>query len=197
MGLSIHYNGKLRSNEMLSSLIDEVRNVAEIHDWPYHVFENAFSEIDFGKEEFDDSLYGICISPPECEPLCFTFLSNGTLCSLISFSNYTQTRDKSLMHGVSVKTQFAGPSVHKLIIHLCDHFSVKYLTDFELIDEGEYWINRDEEKLDQKFIQMNFLLDQVEEAIKTVKIPREENFEDYFKALLRKLKVSNDQDSPQ
>ena len=194
MGLSVHYKGKLRAKEMLPLLIDEVKDIAGIYDWKCYVFERNLEQSGFGKNEFNNSLYGICFSPPACEPVCLTFLSNGIVCSPTGLNYYSETKSVSLMYGVSVKTQFAGTSVHKLIVHLFDYLSQKYLDDFEFDDEAEYWNSRDEKKLEEKFEMMNKLLHRVEGIIKTVKIESNGTFEDYFEELIRKLKGANFKD---
>lgn len=41
MGLSIHFNGKLQSGGSLPLLIEEVKDICEIHNWPCKIFETA------------------------------------------------------------------------------------------------------------------------------------------------------------
>src|SRR5687767_2109859 len=113
MGLSIYYKGRLKFAESLTELIEELKDVAEAHNWDYHIFYTELNSSDFNKEEFDDEIYGILIGPPECEPLFFTFLSNGVMCSPIALQHYLETNNKILMSGLFTKTHYAGPHIHK------------------------------------------------------------------------------------
>jgi len=188
MGLCIHYKGALKVEESLALLIDEIKDISDVHQWKYHIFERELKENSFASQEFDDSIYGICFAPPECEPVCFTFLSNGIICTPWALSYYLDTKDDVLMNSASVKTQYAGPSTHRMLVHLFDYISITYLKDFEVEDETGYWTERNEKKLNDNFERMNSLLEQVAGIIKTVKIKEGENFEVCIQELIRKLK---------
>jgi len=76
MGISLHYNGKFNPSASLSEMIAEVEDVAKIYTWKYHIFETEFPENSIDANEHDQSIYGICCSPPQCEPIYFCFLSS-------------------------------------------------------------------------------------------------------------------------
>ena len=61
----------------------------------------------------------------------------------------------------------------------------KYLLDFKVADEGEYWDDLDEKKLEEKFRQYNFLLDGFTSALESFPVNKGENFEDYFLRMMQ------------
>ena len=89
---------------------------------------------------------------------------------------------------LSVKTQFSGSSVHKLIIHLLKHLSKKYFQEFEVIDEGHYWETEDEKLLEETFKKYNDLLDSVGSALQNIPMASDETFEQYFSRILKIIK---------
>ncbi|MFM8833922.1 MAG: hypothetical protein ACKOEV_09880 [Cytophagales bacterium] len=89
--------------------------------------------------------------------------------------------------GASVKTHYAGETVHKMVIHLLDHLSKKYFRHFTLMDEGQYWETRDEKLLHQNFAVLNGLMKSVGEAMQENPIRNSEPFEEYFKRLLQEI----------
>jgi hypothetical protein len=62
---------------------------------------------------------------------------------------------------ISVKTQFAGIEIHKALIKLFKRLEQAYFTEFEMIDEGDYWNTLDEEVLKKQFDKYSFLLEAV------------------------------------
>jgi hypothetical protein len=88
---------------------------------------------------------------------------------------------------VSVKTQFAGEQVHKIIIHLLEYLSKKYFSDFTVYDEGKYWETKDEKILHKNFEEYNALLKSVSDAIQTQPIKEGETFEKYFERILKQI----------
>lgn len=92
MSLTIHYNGSFRLGASLPGMIKELKDIAEVYAWNYHVFENDFPEDSLSKSAYNHNLYGMCMSPPGCEPLWMCFLSNGELSSP-SICNCGQTRE--------------------------------------------------------------------------------------------------------
>lgn len=80
MGLSIHFSGRLKSQGSLPELIEEVKDIAEIYKWHYSSFVEEFPAGSF-KKSFNHRLYGICFTPPDCETVNLTFLSDGRLTS--------------------------------------------------------------------------------------------------------------------
>ena len=148
MGISIHYSGKIKDTRLIPKLVDEVTDICLSLQWKYHLFD-------------DELVKGICFSPPECEPLFFTFSKQGELYSPIlhQYNIHPATT-------ISVKTQFAGMDAHKAVIKLLKHLKANYFSAFELYDEGGYWESDDENILRQQFARYEFILDAVCDALK-------------------------------
>ncbi len=176
MGLTIHYRGKLKSADLLPALIDEVVDIVKIYDWRYDIFEKEYPDNKFYEESFDDA-YGIIFSPPKCEPVYLTFLSDGKIASpfLLKYDKEDKEKGKELTYWVFTKTQYAGIEVHKVIIQLFRYISKKYLVDFEMIDEGKYWETNDEQVLQESFARYNFIMDKFAEALDSFTEKENEN----------------------
>jgi len=83
MGLCIYYSGSFRDPALLPDMIEELKDISEEFKWNYHVYETEFPPDGFGKAEYNQKTYGISLSPPECEPLWFSFLSNGRMSNFL------------------------------------------------------------------------------------------------------------------
>ena len=185
MGLTIHYKGKLKRANDLKSLIDDIKDVAKVENWNYFVFEEQFENNSFTEIIDRENLYGIMITPPESEPFCISFLSNGRISSIINF-NVMQMSEKineDLLYDVATKTQNSGYQNHKKLILLLDFINNKYLKDFECKDEGYYWETRDEDLLKRTFEKYLNLIDSFSSSIEMIPRNEEENLEDYLKRL--------------
>lgn len=190
MGLSIHYSGSFNAKASLQAMIEEVKDIAEIHKWRYHVFDDEFPADSPGKAEYTQNIYGICFTPPECETVWLCFLSNGKMSSpshLQFFGNSTNKEEQEYLYMLSVKTQYAGIEIHKLVIHLLKYLSGKYLQDFTLNDEGQYWETGDEKLLQDTFKRYTALIESFAASIENFPKKYGESFEAYFERLLKQI----------
>ena len=189
MGLTIRYSGKFREDVVLPDLIEEVVDVAKAHGWDYSIFEKKFDPEMFGKDCVDMKLYGICFSPPKCEPVCFTFRSNGRMCCIDPLSDTNNVEeDKEYLYTIFTKTQYAGFEVHKIIIRLFRHLSEKYLADFRMHDESEYWEYNDELKSNEAFTRFDGLMNQFAESLKRFSMAENESVEEYVNRIATLIK---------
>lgn len=187
MGLSIHYSGRIKDAVSLPSLVDEVKEVCLVYGWKYIVKEDSFPGGILDREEFPEPIYGICFTPPGCETIDLTFLSNGVMvcpARMILFGNSQNKATKNFIYRISVKTQFAGMMIHAIIINLFKYLSSKYLANFEMIDEGLYWESGDENLLNEKFEAYNTLLDNFNLSMETFPIEEGEDMASYFQRLM-------------
>lgn len=156
MGLSIHYSGVLRDRKLLTLLTEEVTEISETLDWTSHIID-------------DKDLKGISFAPKRSEPVFLTFDHNNRLLSptnILVKEIYDGVRfDKELIFTTSVKTQYAGPDAHIAVIKLLKYISAKYLENFTLSDEGNYWETGDEKILYAQFKKYEEALDFVQEAL--------------------------------
>lgn len=132
MGITIHYQLRLRDENALHGLIATVRAYADAHGWPVRDITLADAVLprsnDAGDWEYTGPSSGIEVLPDEySDPVRFAFGSD------LLASDFT-------------KTQFAGPDVHRQVIHLLDALS-GFLSELQVVDEGEYWERRDPEAL--------------------------------------------------
>ncbi len=134
MGVTIHYEGRLRSLDAYGELAGRLKKEADKHEW-------LFSEVVAKKvhlprvingklEDYAGPIKGVVINLHEdCE--AFRLLFDGT----------------GFMQGF-VKTQFCPTSIHVRIVELLR--SVEDLfTDFRVLDEGPYWETGRTDVLDQ------------------------------------------------
>jgi hypothetical protein len=190
MGLSINYSGSFKKETSLEAMIEEVKDIAEIYEWKYTINKTRFPKNSFDKTEYNGKLYGISFTPPNSETISLTFLSNGRMCCgvrLKYFGNSDNENDKMYLYMLSSKTQYAGSTIHKIIIHLLKYLSQKYFKNFELDDEGKYWETGDEKLLEKNFKTYNDLVDGVAHSIKSYPINNAESFTDYFARILKML----------
>ncbi len=195
MGLSFHYSGKIAKPELLAELIVDVKEIAEVHQWEYTMYERQFPQGSFGKPEYNQSIYGISLMPPGCEIVPICFLSNGRMSDTIHLKLYGNSNDpseKDYLYMLAVKTQFASVQIHQFLIHLFRYLSEKYFVDFVLIDEGDYWETNDVELLKENFRKNADMISGLSLAIECIPQEKNETMEDYFTRLLGNIqKIQN------
>ena len=194
MGLSIHYSGSFNPEASLSAMIEEVKEIADIYKWKYFVFEDTFPDDSFGRIEYTDEIYGICFTPPKCETVFLSFLSNGRMSSpshLQFFGNSTDKEYQSYLYMLAVKTQYAGAEIHMLIIHLLKYLESKYLHNFVVHDEGYYWESGDEMLLTETFKKYTYMIENFISSIEIYPKLEGESFEAYFKRLMKQIYNKN------
>ena len=187
MGLSIHYSGRFNPNASLSAMIEEVMDIAELYKWKYFVFNDMFPENSLDNEEYTQDIYGICFTPPECETVDLCFLSNGRMSdpAHLRFFGKNETQDEQpYLFMLSVKTQYAGIEIHKLVIHLLKYLEGRYLLDLKVTDEGYYWETGDEKLLEETFKKYTELIESFASSIEIYPVNPGESYEAYFKRLM-------------
>lgn len=189
MGLTFHYSGSIKKEASLPALVAEVKDIAEINGWKYHVYDINLPPNGLGKETFDRTLYGISFNPTGSEPVWLCFLSNGRLSSpdlLQLYGNTDKAAERKNLYLVSTKTQYAGIATHKVIINLLKYIQRKYLAEFKVYDEGQYWETGDEKLLEEVFRRYNISTDILGHALDDYERLPNESDEDYFKRILKK-----------
>jgi hypothetical protein len=104
------------------------------------------------------------------------------------YGNSINKTEQQYLTILSVKTQYAGIEIHKLVIHLLKYLSKKYFADFKLDDEGQYWETESEKLLQKKFNQYNSLFDNVSYALQNYPVKSGENFNQYFERILKRIR---------
>lgn len=195
MGVTINYRGKIKDKALLPELVAEVKDIALSMKWDYHVFSDTFPPSDSDEEWYDGELYGVIFSPPECEPVWITFLSNGRMAGplFLAFQSDENPKGKSPhLYHLFTKTQFAGVDIHKSIILLLRYLNGKgYFSEFSVIDEGEYWETDDEALLQRHFEILSGAIDDLSLALEVVPPLEGEGLENYFARLLELINARN------
>lgn len=197
MGLSFHYSGSIANPDDLPELVKEVKDIADVYGWPYHIFEEKFPQNHFGRSTFNDNIYGIGITPPECESVFICFLSNGKMsgpAQIQIFADPENEEEKKYLYILSVKTQFAGPKIHIALVHLFRYLSQKYFARFNMTDEGNYWETSDENILRENFKKYSDLLDSFSTALETQPFNTNESIEDYIIRLAQLIHEKKNRD---
>ncbi|MEQ9376929.1 MAG: hypothetical protein RIG68_17195 [Imperialibacter sp.] len=188
--MSIHYSGRISNRASLPNLIEEIKDITNIYQWKLSVFKEEFPVQDDEGQLVDGELYGVAFSPPNCEPVWVSFLSNGRMSTPVALKFFGEQRDedeKKYLYHLSTKTQFAGIHTHQVIIHLLKYLKEKYLEDFVLSDEGQYWETNDKSVLEANFSRYTLLIDIVEDGLKNLPIKPGESMEDYFERMTKGL----------
>lgn len=128
MARSIHYSGRIRFYNQIEQLVNEVRGMAVALRWQYICFPVSM----------EDPLKGIMIAPPGGDPLFFSFLPNGVLCSPVNilYRRFFGEKgiDQDCFYTTNIRTQEMGISVHWLLIHLLRYLQRKYFAEFHLYE---------------------------------------------------------------
>lgn len=176
MGLSFSYRGKLKRAKMLPTLITEVEDICNILGWKTNTYETEFPSHKFIKP-INQLDYGIVFQPPDCDPICLVFDSNGFIyvpwlkellhkndkgdVKVITVHLHltddglepvVTERDnafdpRTLVYQVHVKTQTAGMDTHIKVVELMKYLSAKYLKNFDLSDESAQDTNGENEEI--------------------------------------------------
>jgi len=191
MGLSFHYSGSIANPELLPELIEDIKDIAKVYRWKYNVYERQFPEDAFGKSGYNQNIYGISFTPPNCETISICFLSNGRMSDHPHLSFFGKTEDQQeseYLYMLSVKTQYAGAKLHMFIIQLFRYLNTKYFDDFKLSDEGQYWETNDETILGTTFRKYTDLINGFATAIESYPVLSGENIESYLERLMNLLR---------
>jgi hypothetical protein len=180
MGLSFHYKGALKNPILLKKMIEEVADISQVHQWKFHVFEEAFPNQTFTLDPYNNSIYGICFSPPNCEVVCLTFMCSGKMCAFYNFESSKASANELDENYLSVKTQFAGPEIHKQLINIFDYLNKRYFENFDLTDEGNYWETKNDQLLEDTFEKYTNLINGFDSLLDNIPIGAHETVEEYL-----------------
>ncbi len=136
MGVTIHFEGKLKQTKSIDKVIEIVREFAKQNNMQYSEFTEDNILLKRVKDEknwdYYSSTIGIEIQPHEnTDPLRFEFDKDGYI------QDYC-------------KTQFADIEIHVKVINLLKQVE-PFFDNLIVLDEGEYWDTNDIELLDELF----------------------------------------------
>lgn len=175
MGISIHYKGKIADSTRIDELCDELADIAQTMGWEWDTINNDVTVPSTARIENNGNgieisghlpLKGILLHlHPDCESLTFLFEKHGCLCDMLTMIGVTEGYAQPQNCSLCVKTQFAGPDTHIMIVKLLRYISRKYMPDLKVTDEGEFWEKNDEALLCRKFNAMNEKLDSIKRVL--------------------------------
>lgn len=174
MGVTIFYRAQLKDEEKIRLMTVELQDIAESMQWPYHVFDEDWSQGPI-IDSLDDPdgnpvhtmerppLKGILFQPhPDSESVYLLFDSAGRLNSMLQLGAGAQ----EMFDGwVFTKTQFAGAEAHAALVRLFRYLKDKYLPNLEVNDEGNYWHSGDFEELESRINQINAGIEILSQAV--------------------------------
>lgn len=199
MGLSFYYSGEISDKEKLPGLIEAVKTMVQTHRWKYEIYNTDFSQEPKNGDGLKQKLYGISFTPPECEQVDICFLKNGKMSNLVNLILWEQPQnaeEQKYLYMLSVKTQFAGLEVHAVVIDFFRYISAKYLKNFTLSDEGQYWESKNKKVLQAQFDKYNSILDTFTLGLESIPPSAGEDLEDYLVRVARRTNNYLNKDEP-
>lgn len=217
MSLSFHYRGRLISAEQLPHLVAEVEDICGILGWKVTVFDTHYYNDKF-ISPIDIKDYGVLFSPPNCAPVSLVFDSEGRIFAPMmkeilikhqagevkvitvklnlddenptpEISEEMEEFDPSeLVYSISVKSQFSGAESYVKLMELLRYLSEKYLTEFHMHDESDYWNTRNTDKLNEKMNKINQFMDTFHDMIEGQNIKTPKEFIAFLKLLGKQIK---------
>jgi hypothetical protein len=160
MGVTLYFKGQFKNTLHLQVFINQVIIFSESNSWEYFTLETNFPNDSFTEEDILPFLYGIVIKIPKVDPLMFTFLSNGKLCSLIDFNLWLEGKAELPKENfVFCKTQFSDYQTHQKIVHFIKEVASLFFEKFECRDDTNYYINENIDELIEIFEHNKHLID--------------------------------------
>jgi hypothetical protein len=132
MGVTIHFEGRLKSKTAFEQLVFLARKWARREGWPIHEIPNERRTLHRVKNETDwdysGFTEGVVLQPHHnSEPLRLEF-------------------DEDLYIQEFIKTQFAGPAIHLQVVAFLKDIQPCF-DELTVTDEGEFWESCDKQRL--------------------------------------------------
>ncbi len=188
MAVTIHYRGKLNKPDLLNTFCDEIKDIAKDMNWNFNILNNDLNKPNSSYINENGHIKGHIplkglnlIIHPKAESLSFLFDKNGNLRNLLMMI-YKNGKESEGAY-IFIKTQFAPIEIHITIIKLLEYIKKKYISNLEVIDEGNYWETRDKNILEDKLSFLNKKTDQIGNIISKIKVDDTDSPE----AVLRKI----------
>jgi hypothetical protein len=120
------------------------------------------------------------VSPAECEPVILVFDHEGYIYApwLKQFST-----KRFYIYNISTKTQFAGVDTHIKVIELMRHFNKKYLSNFTMIDETDYWETGDKAMVEEKVSFLGSKINAFASGLENTKMKEGESLENFIRRI--------------
>ena len=99
---------------------------------------------------------------------------------VVNWLHATDETEKSYLYMCFVKTQFAGPQTHIIIVKILKYLETKYFIRFRANDDGYYWQTNDENILMAQFKLYNALIDNFKIGLDVFEQKKGETILDYL-----------------
>ena len=147
VGVTIHFEGTLKNTAAYEQLLKTTRTYAQSRTWLTEPIEPAVKKLlrvrrqNEEKWDYVGPVTGAIVYIHEdCDPVRLEF-------------------DKDLYLQEFVKTQFAGPEVHKRVVEFLRSIE-PFFEEFYVEDEGEYWKTGDLEALSRHIDNCNVMIEE-------------------------------------
>jgi hypothetical protein len=163
MSTTVHYFGKIRSQEAIREIQEEFREIAQVSGWSHEMVDHVFAqegEIPVGRL----SLRGIRITlNKQTSPLQLTFDKDGYLSHIYyekapadMLQKGTTPGTRQVLHQVHTSTHIRSTDAvtHVTLVKLLDHIKKRHVPNLEVIDNTGYWYSRDEAVLKPKRLEL-------------------------------------------
>jgi len=156
MGITIHYQGRLKSADLLDELAARLKTFAGEHDWvvtPLDMDEVVlFRAMNGEVVQYCGPVTGLVVNAHEdCAPVRFIF-------------------DSDWFMQEATKTQFCPTAVHVQVADLLRAVADLF-DDFRVMDEGEYWETGTTEVLERTKGFLNGVIENLKETVPGVEGP--------------------------
>jgi hypothetical protein len=156
MGVTIHFEGRLRDRTAMADLLKFARRFASERGWITNEINEAnvkLLRVDENENDcdYDGPVSGLKLIPgSDCEPIKLEF-------------------DNTLYIQEWTKTQFAGAEMH---VTVCDflHSIEQYFEKFKVNDEAEYWETGDVELLKNHLADCDRLIEEYRHEHPTARV---------------------------
>jgi hypothetical protein len=133
MGVTIHFEGRLRDHTAMSNVLQLAKTFASKHNWAIEEISDAnvtLRRVDDSEKDYDyhGPVTGLILNlDNNCEPIRLEF-------------------DNDLYVQEWTKTQFAGAKIHITVVDFLREIE-RFFETFKVNDEAEYWDTGDPELL--------------------------------------------------
>lgn len=184
MGITIYARGNMDRLEDIPHLIEEVKTIAQKHDWTFSVVDDDF-DVEPSTRLVGPTadkpavikgslgLKGIVLSvDSQCESLAILFDKSGALTNGMQ-QLFRSSCDMQQEPFTACKTQSGCIESHIQIVELLHVLNNKYISDLSVTDEGDYWESGDVEQLSNKRKVLEHYLDYAKDVISGIRLPEQ------------------------
>ena len=161
MTTTVHYFGKIKSQEAIREIQEEFREIAQVSGWTHEMVDHVFTqEGDASGARL--SLRGVRVTLNKTtSPLQLTFDKDGYLSHIYyekaaADSAQRGASGKPVLHQIHTSTSVrnSDAATHITLVKLLDYVKKRYVPNLEVIDNTGYWYSRDESVLAPKRLEL-------------------------------------------